>query len=901
MTDRRRTSQPTTTEDLSASTLSTPHCPRHPPKHSDIRRYRRCLSDSFYTSLRHYETIVQVDSRTGQQLHRVLALSEDRIHILKHKEFKARASAPFMLKEITRIERVDSKARNIFASEKLNRRTQHIKITHVDPDIGFIELFTWEDESKLYWHLEKAYYSFVARYTQNIPVSVAMQADRNEVKRLFEDIEEEICSTEVHGNPLDAQECAELLYEVQEALMHDRHVKEMFFDSGRMFRFIVKNLNLLQANDNQLDRKGQLRLVVAMLSVLHAALFNSETLDKRLNILVPRPYTFMGVIESVSLDYRKSAAIKSSRELQRQLKDRNLRKLQRDAEERLREERNRPLDENHVVSQTIRQSLRSTGGNLAGLLSSIRSSGATTASPPGSPTRQHMSQEDYYDDHSHFRTLVHSFRPGQGGEEHGANVPVAVNQDTGHAHTQMRGRVHRSNSMAHIWSHGPRRASAVGVPPTWSRAKSEGLDVRLDVTRGGTRRVSQVQSPVSFQLDMDGNRIATSETLGNAMMMTGSKWEHAKTRVAESEARLFSAEYAHEEQALQSSDEENDFRARQVDLEFGHESDSDSDLDLEDERDEGVQEHNDLIRQIEMLQILILNEFKGTVEHGVHHKSGHVYESFGETLLNIPGFTKKRLPAYVNRFVELIRRRDQDGYRMTTFSWLVKQNIDLLHMVALSSYRFREALRRNCMEEIKFFFCSKSFVQNLDPTFLFNSISLKTLDEALVWILHADESAGDKEKIKEKQKHGQMEWSSDELFKENGSDLFKDGPLVNVGKRGDNRKQRFFQIYYKGERIVGDDESHADDDEYGVDSELIKGLDLSEAEEEVENTPPKRRVERERKQTSSDEGTDNEEERDRRRRKRRKEKKQRAREEKKMKRKGTKRERGDRRDRSKFF
>ena len=71
------------------------------------------LSEEAYSSLRHYETIVLVDSRSAVKKHRVLALSEDRIHILIHKNYRKEIDAPWLLKEITRIARTEM-LRNLY-------------------------------------------------------------------------------------------------------------------------------------------------------------------------------------------------------------------------------------------------------------------------------------------------------------------------------------------------------------------------------------------------------------------------------------------------------------------------------------------------------------------------------------------------------------------------------------------------------------------------------------------------------------------------------------------------------------------------------------------------------------------------------------------------------------------
>ena len=811
------------------------------------------LSEEAYSSLRHYETIVLVDSRSAVKKHRVLALSEDRIHILIHKNYRKEIDAPWLLKEITRIERLDKIAADIFTNKRLNRCTQHLKITHRDPEVGFLEFYTWEEESKLFWHLNRAYENHAIRFAQNVPVSIQMEVHRSDCRGLYNELEEEILQTKVHGNPHQAQKCAELLLEVQEALLHDRRIKELFFDSGKMLRFVLKHLAHLQANDTDLSRASQLKLVYAMLSVIHAALFNSETLDKRLNLLVPRPYTFGGLVEIFTLDYRKSAATKASRVLQEQKKQHQLKVLSKQAESEIQKHTERPEDH---VGNVIRRSLKSTAGHLNLMMSSVRSSGGTTVSPHQSPTRtigggssvlNHMSHEEYYDDHGSFLNLMKQVSKRDidaSDSENGSNdentygPTGGVDSETGHQHTHISpGRVHRSNSMMHIWSHGPRRASAVNVPPTWSEAKSKGLNVsNRDLANllttperaGGPRQVS---SPTSHELDSNGNRLnRMGSMLGNALMMTAPRWEQAKTRVAEREALIFQQQYSHEE--MYPSDEEyggvgtREQERDRIMRQMAHDSDSDSDLDLEDERDdEDVKEHNYFIRKIDTLQVLIVNQIKLLVEHGVNHKSGHVYESFGETVANIPLWTKNRLSCYVNRFKELITHQEEDGHPRATFSWLVYEHVKLLNNLSITSYKFREKLRQHCMEEIKFFFCSRSFVDNIPPKTLFNSFSLSDLDEALVWILHSDDHAGDKEKIMEKQKEGDMEWDIKSLLEETGDEEYKNGPYCLVLK-SHTRKNDVFSIYYKGENIHGAhyDESSGSSEEEDSDEEADIGI-----------------------------------------------------------------------------
>ena len=186
MNDRRKTGKPQTTTDLSESAISNPHFPRHPPKWSDIRRYRRVLPESAYITLRHFETVVTIDSHSGKREHRVISLSEDRFYILEHKKYHQECPLPILLKDVTRIQLLDGKHPSIFHTAKLDQAAQHIKIGLNRKEGGmsdYIELYTWELESKLLWHLQRAWYTFSVRFMQGIPISISMRGDEADVKR----------------------------------------------------------------------------------------------------------------------------------------------------------------------------------------------------------------------------------------------------------------------------------------------------------------------------------------------------------------------------------------------------------------------------------------------------------------------------------------------------------------------------------------------------------------------------------------------------------------------------------------------------------------------------------------------------------------------------------------------
>ena len=109
-------------------------------------------------------------------------------------------------------------------------------------------------ESKLLWHLKRAWYTFSVRFMQGLPISISMEGDERDVRRLYSEVEDEILECTIHGNISNSQDCGSLLAELSEALLQDRQVKSLFFDSGRLLRFLLKNLALLQANDPKIAR-----------------------------------------------------------------------------------------------------------------------------------------------------------------------------------------------------------------------------------------------------------------------------------------------------------------------------------------------------------------------------------------------------------------------------------------------------------------------------------------------------------------------------------------------------------------------------------------------------------------------------------------------------------------------
>ena len=122
-----------------------------------------------------------------------------------------------------------------------------------------------------------------------------------------------------------------------------------------------------------------------MLTTIHAALFNSETLDRRLNMLVPVPHSFSGMVEILTLNYGKRAASKASKELQKQIELVNRKKAASNAKdyvENLISQRDDGTNPRLVIHDMLRSTMK-----LGDSYGDVRSSGESTinyGSPPNS-------------------------------------------------------------------------------------------------------------------------------------------------------------------------------------------------------------------------------------------------------------------------------------------------------------------------------------------------------------------------------------------------------------------------------------------------------------------------------------------------------------------------------------
>ena len=104
-------------------------------------------------------------------------------------------SNPYLLKDVIRVNLLEGKHKPIFGQKTLDQMTQHINMGLNAKEDGLpllLEFYTWEKESKLLWHLQRAWYTFFRTIYAGLPISISMEGDERDVRRLYSEVEDEI-------------------------------------------------------------------------------------------------------------------------------------------------------------------------------------------------------------------------------------------------------------------------------------------------------------------------------------------------------------------------------------------------------------------------------------------------------------------------------------------------------------------------------------------------------------------------------------------------------------------------------------------------------------------------------------------------------------------------------------
>jgi len=287
------------------TTRSNPHQPYHNQKWTQITKYRRALPKEAYRSLRYYETCAVVDF-AGNKSYKIITVSENCIHFLDNGTTRMENNDVIYFGDIISIGCVNETS-ELFDDTATNLNSQMITIMVTDGKS--CELHTVEERTKLMFHVHAAWRTYTDRKSMGLGIAISTGTDNGgHNRKLYEEIEAEILTIDPQNNLLDMQKSTDLLYELSKAILHDRTIKQCFFESMSLVYFLLQQLSRVHAtNLRDFNRVSQLKYAMSLYTLLQSALFNSHTIDARLNMIDPSPFSFVGMIEIICLDFRPAS------------------------------------------------------------------------------------------------------------------------------------------------------------------------------------------------------------------------------------------------------------------------------------------------------------------------------------------------------------------------------------------------------------------------------------------------------------------------------------------------------------------------------------------------------------------------------------------------------------------
>jgi len=286
---------------------STPHAPHHSQKWCSITKYRRALPKEAYRSLRYFETCAVVDFAGGKG-YKIVTISENCIHFLNNGSTKVDPDAVIYYSDIVGIGCVNE-ASDLFGDTETNLNSQLITISMRNSK-KHCDIHTIEERTKLMFHVHAAWRTYCDRKAMGLGIAISTGSDHGRYnRRLYEEIEAEILTIDPQESLLEMQRSSDLIYELSKAIIHDRTIKQCFFESMALIYWLLQQISICHAtNLVKFNRVSQLKYAMALMTLLQSALFNSQTIDARLNLCDPSPFTFTGLIEILTTDFRPASA-----------------------------------------------------------------------------------------------------------------------------------------------------------------------------------------------------------------------------------------------------------------------------------------------------------------------------------------------------------------------------------------------------------------------------------------------------------------------------------------------------------------------------------------------------------------------------------------------------------------
>ena len=277
----------------------------------DITVFRKTINRDQFTAIRWYESATHIEAYDKQ--HVVVIVTETNLFLGQHTQGSGgNPGSPVAigLETVVKIARVPERV-ELFIDEKVNETTQTIEIEYKKSRrdrISYVVLCAWEVNTQLFFHLTQAWLNLRARMAlPGIRISVT-SANEAPMRELYMQAEEDI----LRAQPPPSNGRVQLLRELAHGAIHNRELRLWCFQTGRLWKFMLMEVRKMQPLSHSTikasDRARELEYVHALYATLHAVVFNSEMVGRRLNMLHPTPFDFGEMLSLLAMDFGRKAA-----------------------------------------------------------------------------------------------------------------------------------------------------------------------------------------------------------------------------------------------------------------------------------------------------------------------------------------------------------------------------------------------------------------------------------------------------------------------------------------------------------------------------------------------------------------------------------------------------------------
>lgn len=127
----------------------------------------------------------------------LVVVTEMGFYLITTNQYFGQVDDPILFEDIVLLQLSDTRA-DLFSEEDVNSSSQHF-IATLNDDTK-IDFHTIEEHTKIWWHMYQAWHALLQRRNLSIAVAVSTRHNKQETRRLYFSIEEDILAS----NPLES-------------------------------------------------------------------------------------------------------------------------------------------------------------------------------------------------------------------------------------------------------------------------------------------------------------------------------------------------------------------------------------------------------------------------------------------------------------------------------------------------------------------------------------------------------------------------------------------------------------------------------------------------------------------------------------------------------------------------